>query len=76
MAKGVFYRALGACPTAKAVYMEAFGTLVKEMGSAELRGVFDTMLNKGVRVHVDLEEWLEKWEKEKGKERWKKVILR
>ncbi|KAK4455988.1 NRDE-2, necessary for RNA interference-domain-containing protein [Podospora aff. communis PSN243] len=64
MAKGVFYRALGACPMAKVVYMEAYRTLVRDMGSAELRGVFEAMVSKGVRVHVDLEGWLERWERE------------
>jgi len=76
LAKDVLYRALGACPLSKVVYMEAFGTLLREMGSAELRGVFDTMTTKGLRVHVDLEEWIGKWEQEREQEKGKKAILR
>jgi hypothetical protein len=60
VAKEVFYRAVAACSWAKEVYMEAFGEeLVEEFGVAELRGVFQMMVGKGVRVHVDLEEFLE-----------------
>jgi len=61
IAKGVFYRALAACPLSKAVYMEAFsGILVKEFSSAELRAVFETMITKGLRIHIDMEEWIGK----------------
>lgn len=62
-AKEVFYRAIAACPMAKEVYMEGFRTVVKEMGSAELRAVSNTMTTKGLRLHVDLDEWEEKWGK-------------
>ncbi|GAB1320735.1 hypothetical protein MFIFM68171_10945 [Madurella fahalii] len=58
-AKDVFYRAIAACPWAKELYMEAFGTLVGWMNSSELRAVFNTMATKGLRVHVDLAELLE-----------------
>lgn len=64
-AKDVFYRAIAACPWPKELYMEAFGTLVEQMGSSELRAVFNTMATKGLRVHVDLEEFIEGW-KRKG----------
>lgn len=60
-AKDVFYRAIAACPMAKDVYMEGFRTVVKEMGTTELRAVFNTMTAKGLRVHADLDEWEEKW---------------
>lgn len=41
--------------------MEAFsGALVKELSSAELRAVYETMITKGLRVHVDMEEWIGK----------------
>jgi len=62
-AKEVFYRAIAACPMAKEVYMEGFQTMVKNMESAELRTVFNTMMAKGLRLHVDLDEWEEKWGK-------------
>ncbi|KAK4242454.1 NRDE-2, necessary for RNA interference-domain-containing protein [Achaetomium macrosporum] len=61
-AREVFYRAIAACPWAKKVYMEAFA-LEEGLGlsGAELRAVFETMVAKGLRVHVDLEEFLEEW---------------
>ena len=65
-AKGVFYRAIATCPWAKDLYMEAFGTLAREMGSSELRAVFNTMAVKGLRVHVDLEEFIAGWDKGGG----------
>ncbi|KAG9257256.1 NRDE-2, necessary for RNA interference-domain-containing protein [Emericellopsis atlantica] len=57
-AKDTFYRALRDCPWSKDVMMEAFGTLVQDMDSHELRSVYNTMMEKGLRVHVDLEEFL------------------
>lgn len=60
-AKDVFYRALSHCPWSKEVMMEAFRTLGHEMGSDELRAVHDTMASKGLRIHVDLDQFLEKW---------------
>jgi hypothetical protein len=59
-AKEVFYRAVGACPWAREVYLLGFGGVLRaELGAAELRGVVNTMGEKGLRVHVDLEEFLE-----------------
>ncbi|KAI1133050.1 DUF1740-domain-containing protein [Nemania abortiva] len=69
-AKPVFYRAIQACPWAKGVFMEAFGTLVREMDSAELKSVYSTMCEKGLRIHVDMDEFVDKWRKEqKGVDR-------
>ncbi|KAH7162354.1 NRDE-2, necessary for RNA interference-domain-containing protein [Dactylonectria estremocensis] len=66
-AKDVLFRALRHCPWSKDVMMEAFYTVSREMESTELRGVFDTMTTKGLRVHVDLDEFLEKrQEKRRG----------
>ncbi|VUC32225.1 unnamed protein product [Clonostachys rosea] len=59
-AKDVFYRGLRHCPWSKSVMMEAFGTLVHAMESSELKSVFDTMTSKGLRIHVDLEGYLER----------------
>ncbi|KAJ8127119.1 hypothetical protein O1611_g6518 [Lasiodiplodia mahajangana] len=71
-AKQVFYRAIQACPWAKDVFMEAFGTLVREMDSAELKSVYSTMCEKGFRIHVDMDEFVEKWRREqKGVDREK-----
>lgn len=58
-AKDVFYRALGHCPWSKDVMMEAFGTLIRIMGSEELKSIFAMMTSKGLRVHVDMDEFLE-----------------
>lgn len=71
-AKAVFYRAIQACPWAKDVYMEAFGSLGREMDSTELKSVYSTMCEKGLRVHVDMDEFVGNWRKEqKGPERGK-----
>ncbi|OTA06519.1 hypothetical protein A9Z42_0072590 [Trichoderma parareesei] len=66
-AKDVFYRALRHCPGSKEVMMEAFATLIRDMESEELRAVYNTMTSKGMRVHVDLEEFLEKRRAEKSR---------
>lgn len=66
-AKDVFYRAIAACPGCKELYLEVFGTLILEMGSSELRAVFSTVESKGLRVHVDLLEFIRKWEEMRGK---------
>ena len=58
--KDLFFRALRHCPWSKDIMMEAFVTLNREMESSELRSVFNTMTSKGLRVHVDLEDFLEK----------------
>ena len=64
--KDVFYRAVGSCPWSKELAMEAFTTLVKVMESSELRAVFNTMTSKGLRVHVDLEDFSAKWSRSQG----------
>ncbi|KAI1448265.1 DUF1740-domain-containing protein [Annulohypoxylon stygium] len=72
-AKSVFYRAIQRCPWSKEVFMEAFVTLVRDMDSSELRSVYNTLCEKGLRVHVEMEEFVEKWRREhKEKERTKK----
>jgi hypothetical protein len=38
--------------------MEGFVTLVKDMDELELRSVFSTMATKGLRIHIDLEEYM------------------
>lgn len=58
-AKEVFYRALRHCPWSKDVMMEAYGTLVRIMESEELKSIFAMMTSKGLRVHIDLDEFLE-----------------
>ncbi|XXG96521.1 hypothetical protein Hte_002804 [Hypoxylon texense] len=63
-AKSVFYRALQCCPWSKEVFMEAFATLVRDMDSSELKSVYNTLSEKGLRVHVEMEEFVEKWRRE------------
>lgn len=58
-AKEVFYRALRHCPWSRGVMMEAFDSLIRVMESEELKSVFAMMTSKGLRVHVDLDEFLE-----------------
>ncbi|KAI0165812.1 DUF1740-domain-containing protein [Xylariaceae sp. FL1272] len=65
-AKGVFARAIQACPWCKDVYMEAFGTLCRDMDSAELKGVYNTMYDKGLRIFVDLHEFVDEWRRDHG----------
>ena len=67
-AKEVYHRAVGVCPWSKELYMEAFGTLIRDMSSSELKAVFQTLTAKGLRVHVDLDEFVGEW-KEKQKQR-------
>ncbi|ATY64484.1 hypothetical protein A9K55_004669 [Cordyceps militaris] len=52
----VLYRALRHCPWAKAVFLEAFGTLAGDMRADELRSAYGMMTAKGLRVHVELNE--------------------
>lgn len=61
-AKNVYYRAIGSCPWSKELAMEAFAPgMVRGMDSAELRSVVHTISSKGLRVHIDLEEFAAKW---------------
>ena len=57
-AKRVFWRSLGACPWAKDLYMLAFEHLRREkvMDEADLRGVYDLMVEKELRVHVQIQD--------------------
>jgi hypothetical protein len=60
-AKDVFYRAVQRCPWSKDVFLEAFATLVHDMDTAELRSVYNTLCDKGLRVHVELGDFVEQW---------------
>jgi hypothetical protein len=57
----IFYRAVSTCPWSKEVAMEAFALLVREMDSGDLRGVYAAMVAKGLRIHVDLEDFSREW---------------
>lgn len=60
-AKEVFYRAVRNCPWSKDLAMEAFITLARDMDSSELRDVFNAIVSKGLRTHMDLDEFIENW---------------
>lgn len=56
----VFFRALKHCPWSKDVAMAAFVILIRDMQSSDVRAVYSMMTSKGLRVHVDLDEYLDK----------------
>ena len=56
--KEVWYRALRACPWAKELYIVGFEGL-DGVDREELKGTWRVMGEKGLRVHVDLEDALE-----------------
>lgn len=58
-AKEVLYRGMRACPGVKQLMMEAFEMLRPMMEQEDLKSVYKVMDEKEVRVHVDLEEWME-----------------
>lgn len=60
-AQEVFYRGMRACPWAKEFYMLAFteSKLRDAIGFRGLRSIYETMVEKGIRIHVDLGEVLE-----------------
>ena len=58
-AKRVFYRAISSCPWAKELYLLAFEYLRDTVTLRDLRGVYEAMVEKGLRVHVSLEEMWE-----------------
>lgn len=66
-AKDVYYRAIGSCPWSKELATEAFA-LEKGLDAAELQSVFHTLTGKGLRVHVDLEDFVANWSRRKQQE--------
>ncbi|KAK2802260.1 hypothetical protein FQN50_007441 [Emmonsiellopsis sp. PD_5] len=67
-AREVFYRAIRACPWAKELVLLAFREqgLREAMGGEELRKVWNVLVEKELRVHVDLEERFEERGEEGG----------
>ncbi|KAF6836938.1 NRDE2-like protein [Colletotrichum musicola] len=62
-AKDVFFRGLRYCPWSKDLALEAYTTLVNVMDEFELTSLFNTMASKGLRMHVDLDEFVAKHKK-------------
>lgn len=54
LGRKAYYTGLARCPWAKGLAMEGFGTLVRGMDGAELKGAYGSMEEKGLRVHVDM----------------------
>ncbi|KAL2038659.1 hypothetical protein N7G274_008707 [Stereocaulon virgatum] len=55
-AKAVFWRGVRACPWVKDMYLLAFEYLREEMDDGDLRGVYELMEEKGIRIHVAFED--------------------
>ena len=66
--KGVFYRSIQACPWAKELVLLAFKEdgLRKNMQVHELRKIWNVLVEKEMRIHVDLEEWFEEHGEQPG----------
>ena len=58
-ARAVWWRGVQACPWAKALWMMGFQELRDEMSTQELKGLYEMMVEKELRLHVDLIELLE-----------------
>lgn len=58
-AKRVFFRGLLHLPYSKAYLMIAFAHLVDDLDFKELRSVYNTLQEKELRVHVEIEEEIE-----------------
>ncbi|PHH50943.1 Serine/threonine-protein kinase fray2 [Ceratocystis fimbriata CBS 114723] len=53
-----YYRAVSHCPWSKNLALQAFVSLGEEMDVVDLKAVFDTLVNRGLRTHVDLDEYV------------------
>ena len=53
-ARAVWWRGVQACPWAKALWLMGFQELRDEMPTEELRGLYEMMIEKELRLHVDL----------------------
>ncbi|WQF75924.1 Putative siRNA-mediated silencing protein NRDE-2 [Colletotrichum destructivum] len=62
-AKDVFLRGLRHCPWSKELALEAYTTLINVMDEFELKSIFDAMLSKGLRIHVDMDDFIANHEK-------------
>ena len=58
-ARAVWWRGVQACPWAKALWIMGFQELRNEMSTEELKGLYEMMVEKELRLHVDLIEALE-----------------
>ena len=58
-ARAVWWRGIQACPWVKALWMMGFVELRGEMSTEELKGLYEMMVEKELRLHVDLIEFLD-----------------
>lgn len=58
-ARLVWWKGVQACPWAKELWMMGFQELRNEMRDEELKGLYEMMVEKELRIHVDLIELLE-----------------
>ncbi|KAI0304761.1 NRDE-2, necessary for RNA interference-domain-containing protein [Russula brevipes] len=58
-AKNVLLRAIGECPLVKDIYMQAFNRLRPAFSAHELKSLWETMLERGLRIRKGLEEAME-----------------
>nr|KMM71468.1 hypothetical protein CPAG_07775 [Coccidioides posadasii RMSCC 3488] len=67
-ARDVFYRSIRSCPWVKELVLLAFTEpgLKEMMGADELRKIWNVPVEKGLRIHVDLEDVLEEMDDEKS----------
>lgn len=72
--KDVWYRAIRACPWAKELYIFGFAELSGMIPFEELKQTWRIMGEKGLRVHIDLEDKFEEIEDLKENERGKKRL--
>ncbi|KAL1837480.1 hypothetical protein VTJ49DRAFT_3741 [Mycothermus thermophilus] len=72
--RDLFYRAVGACPWSKEVHMLALAepALRAVLSETELRAVGESIVARGLRVHVEVGEFVERWEREKEEEERKR----
>ena len=56
-----FYAALRACPWSKDLYMIAFKerTLREAIGEEHLRHLYESMMERGLRIRLDISNWFD-----------------
>lgn len=56
-----FHAAIRTCPWFKQIYLLVFGseTISTALGSSALKGVYETIMEKGLRVHVDISDMIQ-----------------
>ena len=58
-ARAIFYRAIAVCPWVKELYLLAFERLQDMMSLKELKGVYETMVDRDIRIRIPLDDLFE-----------------